>query len=40
MEKLFPDKQITKKDFSGILMIEGDLKKTVFSLASYLINLK
>jgi len=26
MEKLFPDKQITKKDFSGILMIEGDLK--------------
>lgn len=27
MEKLFPDKQISKNDFSGILMIEGDLKK-------------
>ena len=27
MERLFPDKQISKSDFSGILMIEGDLGK-------------
>jgi hypothetical protein len=27
MERLFPDKQIKKEDFSGILMIEGDLRK-------------
>ena len=27
MEKLFPNKKISKTDFSGILLIEGDLKK-------------
>ena len=27
MEKLFPDKKIIKHDFSGILMVEGNLNK-------------